>query len=179
MSGDMYSGDPQKLWARSLGPKLSRERPKSVNLTCPERSSKMFSGYRCMCVMRYFAYLEISVHDIVFMEVLKGQHYLDEIEFRDCFRKLPMLGYQEEELSSGAEFQNEMQIVRLNTGYFDMLTYRLKCAVYLYYEWVLACLKSLQDAPLSHYLSDLVVFLDFVLAHYLHGIEQPGDLVSN
>ena len=90
-----------------------------------------------------------------------------------------MLGYQEEELSSGTEFQDKMQVVRLNTGYFDMMTYRLKCTVYLYYEWVLAGLKGLQDAPLSHYLSDLVVFLDFVLAHHLHGVEQPGDLVSN
>ena len=63
-----------------------------------------------------------------------------------------------------------MQIVRLYIGYFDMMTYRLKCAVYLYYERVLAGLKSLQDAPLRHDLSDLVVFLDFVLPHDLHGI---------
>jgi hypothetical protein len=90
-----------------------------------------------------------------------------------------MLGYQEEELSSGTEFQYEMQVVRLNVSYFDMMTYRLKCAVYLYYEWVLACLKGLQDAPLCHYLRDLVVFLDFVLSHNLHRIKQPGDLVSN
>ena len=50
-----------------------------------------------MCVMGYFnSYLQISVHDVVFVEVLKGQHYFNEIEFCDCFRKLPMLGYQEE-----------------------------------------------------------------------------------
>jgi len=82
-----------------------------------------------------------------------------------------MLGYQEEELSSSTEFQHEMQVVGLNLGYFDMMTYRLKRAVYLYYERMLAGLKGLQDPPLRHYLSDLVVFLDFVLAHYLHGIE--------
>ena len=90
-----------------------------------------------------------------------------------------MLGYQEEELTSGTEFQYEMQVMRLKLGYFDMMTYRLKCAVYLYYERMLAGLKGLQDAPLRHYLRDLVVFLDFVLPHYLHRIEQPGDLVSN
>jgi hypothetical protein len=90
-----------------------------------------------------------------------------------------MLGYQEEEFPSGTEFQYEMQVMRLKLSYFDMMTYRLKCAVYLYYERVLACLKGLQDAPLRHYLRDLVVFLDFVFPHNLHRIEQPRDLVSN
>lgn len=51
-----------------------------------------------------------------------------------------MLGYQEEELPSGTEFQYEMQVVRLKLGYFDMMTYRLKCAMYLYYEWVFSSL---------------------------------------
>ncbi len=41
----MYSGEPQNEVALDLLLKLSFERPKSVTLILPSRSSKIFSGY--------------------------------------------------------------------------------------------------------------------------------------
>jgi hypothetical protein len=47
------------------------------------------------------------------VQVLKGQHYLSEVEFGDSLREFVMLRDQEEEFSAGAKFQHKVQVVRL------------------------------------------------------------------
>ena len=42
----MYSGLPQKEFERDLAENLSLDNPKSVSLTCPSMSKRIFSGYK-------------------------------------------------------------------------------------------------------------------------------------
>ena len=46
ISGAMYSMVPQKVWVTAPSWMASLQRPKSVNLMCPLKSRRMFSGFK-------------------------------------------------------------------------------------------------------------------------------------
>lgn len=47
----MYSIVPQKVWVTIPSWMCSLHKPKSVNLTCPWASNKMFSGFKSLYIM--------------------------------------------------------------------------------------------------------------------------------
>ena len=61
-------------------------------------------------------YLEIAVHDVVRMQVLKGEDYFSQVEARDVFREPSGLVQVEEEFASGTEVEDQVEVVFLRVG---------------------------------------------------------------
>lgn len=66
-----------------------------------------------MDLQKICPYLQIPIHYVEAVKVLKTEHDLDEVEFGYWLRELAVLGDEEEEFSPRAKVKHKVQVVGL------------------------------------------------------------------